>query len=313
MKRGLVVSVGGSRGAYAGGIVEYKIRSGIVYDATYGSSTGSLIVPFAATGNFNQLKLAFTDITMDDIFTLNPFKIEKSKNGVYRYTINHWNVFKNIFIKGQSSLGDTTRLKTHTIPKFFTEETYLNIINNNKNVTIIVTNISTGELEEKSVKDCTHDQFIDWMWASTCAPPFMSIPELNECHYTDGGVVSQVPIRQAILDGCDEIDIIILDKEENDWPIEHIRNLFHFQIKLLLMMMNKIQFHQTDLGYLATIAKKKIRLNFHYTKRRLTNNSLIFDKKLMNKWWDEGYEYAENHEYSSFLLDGRNNTYESID
>ena len=100
----------------------------------------------------------------------------------------------------------------------------------------------------------------------------MSIAKINDCHYTDGGVLIQVPIKQAILDGCDEIDIIILNKEGNNWTIEHIRNFFHYQIKLLLLMMNKLMDHQIDLGYLSHHANKLVKLNFHYTTKRLTNN-----------------------------------------
>ena len=77
-------------------------------------------------------------------------------------------------------------------------------------------------------------------------------------------------------------------------------------------MMNKLRDYQIDLGYLAHHANKKVQLNLHYTKRRLTNNSLIFDKDLMNEWWDEGYEYAKNGECISYLIDGKNNTYSEL-
>lgn len=306
------MGVGGAVGSYAGGIIEYYIRNGKNYDALYGSSIGSVIIPFAATNNYNELKTAFTSITMDDIFTSNPFKIKKSSNGVYLYGINFWNVFKNIFLKKQSSLGDTTILREKTIPKFFTQDAYLDINNSGKDLTVMVTNISTGKLEEKKLKDYTYEQFCDWIWASTCAPPFMSVPEIAGCHYTDGGVLSQAPIKQAILDKCDEIDVIILDKERGDWAIEHIRNSFHYQIKLLLLMMNKLKDYQIDLSYLSYHAKRKVTLNFHFTDKRLTNNSLIFDKDLMAEWWDIGYKYAEEDRSIKYIIDGRNNSYQLV-
>jgi len=312
MKRGLVISVGGSKGAYAGGIIEYYIRNGITYDNLYGSSIGSLLIPFAATNNYNKLKTAFSSITMDDIFSINPFKIEKQSNGIYVYGVNYWNIFKNIIINKQIALGDTTKLRTHTIPKFFTKDNYIDLINSGKKILIVVTNMSTGMPEEKDLKDYTYEEFCDWMWASTCAPPFMSLPEINGCHYTDGGVSTQVPIKQAILDKNDIIDVIVLDKEKTDWAIEHIRNILHYQIKLLLLMMNKIKDHQIDIGYLAHHATKKIQINFHYLNKRLTNNALIFDKELSEKWWEAGYKYAENKECVSYLIDGKNNSYELL-
>ena len=312
MKRGLVVSVGGSKGAYAGGIVEYYLQNGKKYDNLYGSSIGSLVTPFAATGNYNKLKTAMLKVSTDDVFSVNPFKIQSNQNGIFKYTINYLNVFKNLFINKSNTLGDTSKLRTEIIPQFFPEKDYLEIINSDIVLKIMVTNISTGELEIKSIKECTYNQFTDWLWASTCAPPFMSLADIQGCHYTDGGILSQVPIKMAILDGCSEIDVIILDKENDNWAIEHIRNLFHYQIKVMLLMMNRIKDHQIDLDYLTYIAKKKVRVNMHFLERRLTNNSLLFDPELMAKWWKEGYAYAENMRCKSYLIDGRNGTYSEL-
>jgi len=36
-----------------------------------------------------------------------------------------------------------------------------------------------------------------------------------------------------------------------------------------------------------------VKLNFYYTPRKLTNNSLIFNKRNMSNWWDEGYMSAQ--------------------
>lgn len=310
MIKGLVISVGGSQGAYAGGIIQNKLEKEVKYDKFYGSSVGSLMIPLIASGNIEGLKEAFTKTNMEDIFTINPFKVLDSSNGVFRYTLNYWNLFKLVFIRKASSLGDSSVLRDKTIPKFFPEESYKKI--KDGNLSIMVTNISTGKLEIKNLKECSHIEFMDWMWASTCAPPFMSIAEIGGCHYIDGGVISQVPIKQAILDGCDVIDVIILNKENYELPIEHIRNLFHYQIRVLLVMMNKIQSHQVDMGYLSDIARKKVRINFHYTKRRLTNNSLIFDSETMTKWWEEGYEDSKNNKPISYLINGKKDSYQIL-
>lgn len=303
--RGLVVSVGGSQGAYAAGIIENKLRRGIRYNNLYGSSVGSLVVPFAASGNYKDMKEVFTNTTMDDIYSINPFKIKKHHNGMFRYSLSYYNIFKNLFIRKKSSLGDSGNLLTKLMPKYFPTEAEMT----GRNVSVMVTNISTGELEIKKYDESAHEEFMRWVWASTCAPPFMSVAQINDCYYMDGGILSQVPIQQAIMDGCDEIDVIVLNKEDHDWPIEHIRNFLHAQIKVLLLMMNKIQKHQVDMNYLTILSNKVVKINFHYTKRRLTNNSLIFDPEMMRKWWDEGYQYSDNDEYVSYIIDGSKNVY----
>tara|TARA_R110000772_G_scaffold20466_2_gene56743 strand:+ start:57249 stop:58175 length:927 start_codon:yes stop_codon:yes gene_type:complete len=308
MKKGLVISVGGSQGSYAAGIIESKLKNGIIYDNLYGSSVGSLIIPFVASNDRKSMKEVFTTSGMDDIYTTNPFKVQEQNHGMFRYSLHYYNIFKNLFIHKKSSLGNTRQLRNGLIQNSFPKEEKIL----NKEMTIMVTNISTGELEVKKYSDYSHEEYMDWVWASTCAPPFMSIAKLDGCFYMDGGILSQVPIQQAIMDGCDDIDIIILGKENHEWPIEHIRNYLHAQVKVLLLMMNKIQKTELDMGYLSSISKKKVRLNFHYTNRRLTNNSLIFDPEMMSKWWDEGYEYAENNEQISFLINGKKNSYKPI-
>ena len=60
---------------------------------------------------------------------------------------------------------------------------------------------------------------------------------------------------------------------------------------------------------LADVAQKDVKINLHYTERKLTNNSLIFDKEQMNIWWDDGYNYASDKKCKSYMLHGETNTY----
>ena len=39
---------------------------------------------------------------------------------------------------------------------------------------------------------------------------------------------------------------------------------------------------------------KNVKLNLYYTPTVLTTNSLVFDEKLMHKWWESGYIYAKS-------------------
>ncbi|GAA4214419.1 hypothetical protein GCM10022289_47930 [Pedobacter jeongneungensis] len=53
----LVISGGGSKGAFAGGVAEYLIKYRETnYDLFVGSSTGSLLIPFLAIGDVARIK-----------------------------------------------------------------------------------------------------------------------------------------------------------------------------------------------------------------------------------------------------------------
>ena len=55
--KALVISGGGSKGAFAGGIAEHLINDcGNSYDFLVGSSAGSLLLPHVALGNIEKIK-----------------------------------------------------------------------------------------------------------------------------------------------------------------------------------------------------------------------------------------------------------------
>ena len=62
--RALVISGGGSKGAFAGGVAEYLIREQKrSYDLYLGSSTGSLLVSHLALNKIDKIKRGFTSVT----------------------------------------------------------------------------------------------------------------------------------------------------------------------------------------------------------------------------------------------------------
>ncbi len=72
--KALVISGGGSKGAFAGGLAEYLLTvCKKEYKIFIGSSTGSLLVPLLSIGESEKLKKVFTTVTQEDIFNICPF------------------------------------------------------------------------------------------------------------------------------------------------------------------------------------------------------------------------------------------------
>lgn len=290
--RALVVSGGGAKGAFGGGVAQYLIEDlETEYDMYLGTSTGSLLVPLLALKKLDRLKEAYTSVTQEDIFTVNPFKVVQNKNGVTKVEINLWNVFKNIVLREQNTFGDSSNLRL-LIEKFITHDAYKELLETNKDVICCTVNATLGDKEYKSCKNYEWEDFCDWLYASACAPPFMSLVEKNGYEYTDGGVLEHAPIQEAIDRGAKEIDVIILRTEEGNYKIEKIRNIFHWLIKLGDLQTREIGNDDIQIAKLRAM-DEEVKLNIYYTPRVLTNNSLIFDKEIMNNWWTEGYEHAK--------------------
>ena len=79
--RALVISGGGSKGAYAGGVAQYLMREEERhYDMFLGTSTGSLLIPHLAVNDIDKLYDIFTNVQQHDIFSVSPF-IQREKGG----------------------------------------------------------------------------------------------------------------------------------------------------------------------------------------------------------------------------------------
>lgn len=289
-KRALVISGGGSKGAFAGGVAQYLMEEEKrEYDIFIGTSTGSLMVSHLAMGKIEELKDIYTNVNQHTIFSNNPFIIKK-KHGEKVISINHLNTLWN-FICGRKTFGESKNLRK-LIKRNVTEELFLKIIKNEKEVVVTVSNLSTNNVEYKTLRECTYNDFCDWIWASCNYIPFMSLLEKNGCQYADGGFGCLVPIREAILRGAKEVDVIILETEVTQINKMKSKNAFSLLFDTFDFMLENVERHNITIGKLSA-KQHNVKLNLYYTPTVLTTNSLIFDKKLMSKWWQSGFEHAK--------------------
>jgi predicted patatin/cPLA2 family phospholipase len=291
MKKALVISGGGSKGAFAGGVAEFLMTRELrQYDLFLGTSTGSLMVSHLALGMLKELKTIYTNVNQESIFSNNPFIIKKV-NGEKVVLINHLNTLWN-FVNGRKTFGESKNLRK-LIRENVTREMFESIRQNNKEVVVTVSNLTANQIEYKSSNDCSYEDFCDWIWGSCNYVPFMSLLEKDKQQYADGGFGALVPIRQAILRGATEIDAIILETEVSQINRIPSKNPFSLLFDVFEFMLSHVERHNITIGKLAANSKN-VKLNLYYTPTVLTTNSLIFDQKLMTKWWESGFEYAKS-------------------
>ena len=291
MKNALVISGGGSKGAFAGGVAQYLMKNeGKEYDLFLGTSTGSLMVSHLALGMLDELKKLYTNVNQKSIFSNNPFKIKKI-DGEKVVSIRHLNTLWN-FLNGRKTFGESKNLR-RLIKRNITEEIYTRVRVENKEVVVTLSNLTTNQVEYKSIQECSYDDFCDWIWGSCNYIPFMSLLEKNHYQYADGGFGSLVPIREAILRGATEIDAIILETEVTQFNKLPANNPFSLLFDVFDFMLTHVEKHNITIGKLAA-NNKNVKLNLYYTPTVLTTNSLVFDEKLMRKWWKSGFNYAKS-------------------
>lgn len=288
--KALVISGGGSKGAYAGGVAQYLMQEeGRDYDMFLGTSTGGLLVPHLAANKIEKIHKVFTNVNQKNIFNINPFRTRKKGNREF-VSVNFLNTLVQ-FVKRRRTFGESKALRRY-IKKHFTEEEYHFIKTNKNDVVVTVSNLSKNRVEYKSIKDFSYDEFCDWIWISCNYIPFMSLVKKNGFEYADGGLGCVVPIREAVLRGATEIDAIILESEKMEYNKVLGKNPFSLMINLFGHLSDQVERNDITIGKLAA-KNNDVKLNLYYTSSKLTENSLIFNKKLMTSWWDQGYNYAK--------------------
>ena len=284
-----MISGGGSKGAFAGGVAQYLIEErGYSYDLLLGTSTGSLLISHLALGKIDKIRNVYTSVDQDSIFSNRPFTIQR-KHGVESIGINHWKVVRN-FLKGSKTFGESFHL-LDLIRRTITPEEFETLKTGPKELVVTVSNLSLNQVEYKSINDFDYEEFCEWIWISCNYIPFMSLVRKNGCEYADGGLGSMVPIEEAIRRGATTVDAIILHTEVTHINRMPSRNPFSLLTNMGAFMLDRIEQQNIKIGKFVAGNHGAI-INFYYTPTVLTTNSLIFDKEQMGQWWESGYLFA---------------------
>lgn len=288
--RAMVISGGGSKGAFAGGVAQHLMEvQKNQYDLFLGTSTGSLLISHLALQKIQKIKDVYTSVDQNSIFSNCPFTIQK-KHGVSSIGIAHWNVLKN-FYNGSKTFGESHNL-LKLIRQTITPEEFHILKHGPKDIVVTVSNLSLNQVEYKSINDFEYDDFCEWIWISCNYTPFMSLVRKEGCEYADGGLGSMVPIEEAIKRGAKIVDAIILHTETIHYNRMPSRNAFSLLTNMFAFMLDRIERQNIRIGKFVANLNDAI-INFYYTPTVLTTNSLIFEKEKMTAWWESGYGYAE--------------------
>jgi len=281
IKRGAIISGGGAFGAYGAGTLAALNHD---YNPIIGISTGALMSSFVALKEWELLKEAYTSVTDKNIFDKKWYRpMPFNKDG----KLNKLSVLYAL-ITGANTLANSNAMRK-LIDKFLSEEHYKKI--REKNISVIVgcqnINEKPSKVHHFDILNCSFEDFKDWVWASANAPFVTSLIEkewidedgnkvLGE--WTDGGLTELLSLSSYdlnILLECDEIDAMRYDIELSE-------------------IMKNIQNLQSN----------GVTVNVYWLGRKLANNSLVFDKKTMTQWWDEGFSTAFDHN-RIIKLDGK--------
>ncbi|HMV41913.1 MAG TPA: patatin-like phospholipase family protein [Leptospiraceae bacterium] len=186
MKRGLILSGGGARGAYQAGVYKYLNERNFIPDVICGTSVGAL--------NATALGCGFTPEKLIQLWR------NIDAENVMRYSI--WQNIKNIFLRKFTPMVDTTPLKNLLAQ----ELDFRKLRTSSSKVYISAVNIKSSELTYFSNDEID----IQHLMASSAIPVVFPWQYVNGEPYWDGGLMANTPIAPAIDEEAKDIVVVLL-------------------------------------------------------------------------------------------------------
>lgn len=294
-KKAALISGGGSWGAFGGGTLA---RINGDYDLIVGVSTGSLLAPLAALGEWERLKEGYTSVNDYDIFDKCWYKGKPlSKKGKLRKLP----IIMTLLL-GQKSICTSNALR-NTIDEFFSEEHFSELRSKDKEILVGTQNYAQipSKIHYFSSQDVEYEDFKDWMWCSANFPFFTSLVrkswnnETGSFHmglWSDGGLTDLIGVNQLMMKGFKEIDIIL----HRTRPVEKLEG--NFVDNLMENVTTSINAMRYDIEFeyfyerIKRLNKQGAKVTVYWLPRKLSENSMMFNKEEMTSWWDEGYDTA---------------------
>lgn len=239
--RALVLSGGGSRGAFEAGVVKALTDEGVRWDLIAGISVGALNggllaqFPRDLQGQAADHLLRFWDgIT--------------GNSSVYK----RWFPFGRLHALWTGGLYDTSPLKK-LVRANVEPEMY-----KTSGVELIVGSVC---LETGDYKAVTGDEpnIADWILASSAFPAMFPPVEIDGKHWIDGGVRDISPISDVMSKNPDHVDLVLcgdLAEGAGPFPVKETKNAIEVALRAAYVMSDEV--FNTDLDQVPEAQRPKI-------------------------------------------------------
>ena len=212
MKRALVLSGGGAKGAYQIGVYKALKRLNIKIDIITGTSIGSINGAALVAGEYRKVKKFW-------------LKTESSK--IFNYDFNKLENLPKV----------AKEMITNKGLKFDKAEDMLDSVINERRIRrskidygLVTVNLKTRVPKMLTKKEIPEGKLLSYVIASSTCFPAVETKEIDGEHYIDGGYYDNLPINLAIDMGADEVIAVDLAsigiksrKIEKDIKIDYIK------------------------------------------------------------------------------------------
>lgn len=278
VKRALVLSGGGSRGAYQVGAIQALLEAGRKWDTVHGISVGALNAswiamhsPIEQPHSINGLLEIWNNInTSDDIYTRwNPVK-------PINYLYSMW--------KGSLHSGQPLK---NLVDKFLDKQ---KIVSSGVKLTVGCVNLNTTEY---TVIEGDNPAIKEFILASSHLPLVFEPMELYGEKWVDGGIRHQIPIYEALKERPDEIDVILTSPiaiKDRMLPATNLTSAPRVALRASEIMSDQIYLMDCYTALRAAKTLENVKINMFIPSVSPNQNSMDFNKEKIQAGIKLGYD-----------------------
>ncbi|MDD3187483.1 MAG: patatin-like phospholipase family protein [Bacilli bacterium] len=193
-KRALVLSGGGSRGAYQIGAYKALTELGLKFDIITGTSIGAINGALITQSDEEKIYKFWEEVDYQSVFDSSFFTKEEnlSKKKVFKEYLKEVIIKKGLSIKNLEN----------QINKYVD---YNKISNSNIKFGIVIYDFDKKKPEFITSKEWNKKNFGDYIIASATFYPFFKKKKIKDIYYVDGGYYDNLPINLAEQMGATEV------------------------------------------------------------------------------------------------------------
>lgn len=238
-KIALVVSGGGSKGAFAVGAIQHLIQDvGLNFDIVCGTSTGALIAPLVVTGEIGELVRLYTTMETQDVVLRRPLSSILSTDSIFDVQPLA-NQVTNLITPQRAAavLGSPKQMFLTTVCLQTGRTTYFHSGPAAE---------APGGCDIQPIQ--TRARLIRAMMASADMPALMPPIEMADNsvpvrQYVDGGVKERAPLEMALLNGATEIYAVVLAPKEHAAQEKRFRDVPGILMRTIDMLTDDVLLH----------------------------------------------------------------------
>lgn len=199
MKRAIVLSGGGGKGAYQIGVWKALRRLHIGYQIVTGTSVGALNGVYMVQRDYHKALFLWNHMNFGKIYDQDIKEdldtVEGKKEVAKMYA-------KGIVLEGGMNVDNLDHLISETLNEYKFRKSSIDY-------GLVTFNLSKLKAESITKKEIPYGQVKDYMMASATCYPVFKKKEIESATFIDGGIYDNLPINLAIDMGAD--DIIAVD------------------------------------------------------------------------------------------------------